>query len=416
MSYSKRKEILFSVVFLTLSLLVFSTSYIKISNVKNNDLNLVSNLIEKKKVPINDNSITNTVFNNDTIIRSGSTMHIEGTYLYLIENYFDLEIYDISNLEEPVLLSSYNHLELRYDNKMIIQNNYIYISSSWGYFYVLNRTNPLAITEVAKLIITEDVINFAINNWSLNLITETKYQIYDFENFTTPTLVGEYTNLDAYFGDLTIKGNYSYILDGKNGFEIINKSNKSDIYLAYQSTLNETNIYSALYINDTSLFIIDGTDDLLYIYDITLPLIPSLIATSDIIADIYGLSNKGSLLFLITWYGFEIYDISDLPTVFQLSSYDSNYHVSVQTLIYYNNHIIFHNDFIGELQERFPIHIVNINTPNNPVHIYPTGNKYGLPDWLFPLLITGGVLIIVGPLIVLLIIVIIRKKNPQYQT
>ncbi|MHA1124709.1 MAG: hypothetical protein ACTSO7_03305 [Candidatus Heimdallarchaeota archaeon] len=410
MSYSDRKKILFSVILISIIFLVFSTSFTKISNVKNNDLKMSSNLNKESQVSKNDNSITYTAIDNDTIIRSGNTMHIEGTYLYLIENYYDLEVYDISDLAEPVLLSSYENLDLDYDSKMIIQNNLIYIYGEYGTFYILDCSNPLAITEVVEYTSLPYMTNFAINNWSLNLITDTEYQIYDFQNFATPTLIGDYSNTSAVYTDFTIKGNYTYLLDSTRGFEIVDASNNSDLLFAYKSTLNETHMFSTFYINETSLFIFDDTDDILYIFDISLPLIPSLITSSEIYDNIDWIYIKGTLLFSLLDTYLAIADVSELTTPQHLSYYDSEYYVFFLTIVYYNQHIILHNDYIAELQERFPIHIVNINDPSHPVHIYPTDNPYGFPDWLVPALIAGGVLIVVGPLVIVLIIILTKKK------
>jgi len=410
MSNHERNKTLFIFFLITTLLLVLSPSFfVSLDTNDNYTESPKQKTIETEQEIVLDELIVKTADEDDSIIRSGSTMHIEGSLLYLIEKWHDLEVYDISALEEPLLLATYSALELGYESKMIIQDNYIYISGGYGDFYVLDCTNPLAITEKANFTNLLDMENFAINNWSLNIITE--YQIYDFENFATPTLVGDYNDTAAGFSDFTIKGNNTYILDKNKGFLILNLTTPNNIQLLCKRTLIEGHYYSPLYINGTRLFIFDIIDEELYIFDITIPFLASIITICDIFPDVDRILIEGSIIFLVNHNGFDIIDGSELPTLQLLSSYDSDYFVSFETIRLHNDHIILHNSYIAELQERFPIHIVNINDLHNPIHLYPTGNPYGFPEWIVPVVIAVAVTVVVGPLIIIVIIVSVKNRK-----
>ncbi|MHA1187283.1 MAG: hypothetical protein ACTSSK_10495 [Candidatus Heimdallarchaeota archaeon] len=413
MRYIDRRKRLFIFVLFTMTLVVFATSSVKKINAIENNIDLISELNKTEHEAIIVESIGKDAQIDDSVIRCGSTMQIAGSYLYLIEDSFELEVYDISELDEPIKITTYSNLDIGYISKMIVQDNLIYIYDANWDFYILNCTNPLAITEIAKYSNLLGVRNFAINNWSLNIMTDRAYQIYDFENFTQPTLIGEFSNSSAIYRDFSISGNYTYLLDRSIGFSIIDTSNESDLIAVYNSTLGERHRFDCLYVNNTNLFIFDSTDDILHIYDITIPYTPNLITSSEIYVNVDSLFIVGSLLFLIVYDGFHIANISELPTIDSLSSYQSEYNIEFKTILFQNNHIILHNILISVLEERFPIHIVNIIDPNNPVHIYPSEKPKDIQKWLKPVIITAAVLVVIGPLVTILIIIVrIKKQDP----
>lgn len=412
MSSSERKKIFFAIFFITLTLAVFSTTFLKTLSTNDNYQNTAAKLTKTEIDSVVEKTVEKSTVDENTIIRSGKAMQLDGSYLYLIDYYFNLEVYDISNLEEPVKIATYDDLELDSYSSIVVQDDYIYLRGDYSTFYILNCSNPLAITEIAKYYFLDEIEKFAIKNNSLHIIHGNYYQIYDITTFISPALVGEYFNSSSLFIDLTIKGNYTYLLDFRRGYSVIETSNASNPTLAYKNTIDEANYFVYLYINDTLLFINDNTNHLIYIYDISNPLSHSLITSLDLYSKGIRILVDGSLLFLTFSNGFHIADLSELPTVQHLGSYDSKFEVRYMSLFFRNNHLILHNDKDPEYQGRFPIVIVNIVDPSKPKQVYPSD---GIPTWLIPVIITLVVLIIGGPLAVIFIINRLRKRKHTLQ-
>jgi len=358
-----------------------------------------------------------TISLNNEITRGGSTIFANGSLVYLLDDYYGFEIYDVSIKDEPEVVGSFNYShDLTWDyNNLIVQGNYVYFfSQDINRITVLDCSN---ITDVKlKVYYTLPAGSYkkiTVLGWNILTITSTEFSIYNFTNFAPILLKDKYTNASSSYSDLTIQGNYSYILDSDYGLAIFNITDSTNILKVNDLVLNETGAFSDFYVTEDYVYIFEEHVGL-HIYDFSDPLDPSFVTKFEItgytIADILV---EGNNAFLVHWNSFYILNVSNLLDIQPVGTYTSEYIAVFESISVDSNFAYLTSIQSGELQGRRPLYIVDITNLEAPVHVYPGDPYKFFSDLARLLLITAGVLLGVPVLFLAIFIPVFltRKKK-----
>jgi hypothetical protein len=391
----------FSSFFVILILLIVPISYSRIIHIYS----------IPQKNPINPPNIT-----------SGVSIYVNETLVYIVEDYHGLDIINISNRNEPEFVGKYEfpwgfHADF---GNLIVQGDFVFFYS-WD-------TNTITIVDCSDLTnivmkenytLTGDRINnFVVKDWKIFAITNTKYTIYDFTNFSPLSTVGSYSNVSSHFADLIIKENHSYVLEAGKGFSILNITDYSNIQKTGEVILNESSSFPAFQDRfDDRIFIYEKYKGI-HVYNTTNPLNPQNMTKYDLISDYFGgLHIRGDYAYIVTDYrSFNILDISSLPDIQLVGNYSSEYSCWFEAITADNNYVYLLSTQSGELQGRRPLYIANVTNPELPVHLFP-GDPYKiLDDLLKILLITIGIIIAGSALIIIVILTVhFKRTKPPIQ-
>jgi len=376
-------------------------------------IGLVSNT---QSVQMNSN-FGKTISLNNAIARGGSTIFANGSLVYLIEDYYGFEIYNVSIKDEPEVVGSFNYShDLTWDySDMIVQNDFVYFFSQ-----DINRITILDCSDVSNIIIKTTYTlpdafytKIAVRDWNILTLTSTNFSIYNFTNYSPISLLNSYTNTSSSFIDLTIQGNYSYILDSNYGLAIFNITDSANILKVNDLKINETGAFSDFYVTDDYVYIFEEHVGL-HIYDFSDPLIPSFVTKFEItgytIADILV---EGNNAFLVHWNSFYILNVSNLLDIQLIGTYTTEYIAVFGSISVDGNFAYLTSTQSGELQGRRPLYIVDITNPESPVHVYP-GDPFQFLSDIVKLffIIVGSVLgVIIIILAIVIPIIVTRKKK-----
>lgn len=361
-----------------------------------------------------------TISLNSEIARGGSTIFANGSLVYLIEDNYGFEIYNVSIKDEPEVVDSFNYshdLTWEYSN-MIVQNYYVYfLSQDINRITILDCSNISDITTKAVYTLPAGYYTkFAVLDWNIFTITSTEFSIYNFTDFSPISLLDQYTNTSASFSDLTIDGNYTYILDTNYGLTIFNITNSTNILKANDLVLAGSDFYTDFYVTEEYVYIYENGRGL-HIYDISNPLAPVNVAKYEFFGyAIKDLLIKGDYAFILHSDYFDILNVSNLLDIQLVGTYTTEYIAMFDSISVDGNFAYLTSTQSGELQGRRPLYIVDITDLESPVHVYP-GDPYKiLSDLARLLLIIAGV--VSGILVLFLAIFIpifltIKKKQKQ---
>jgi len=363
-----------------------------------------------------DNFFENSIYREDDITRTGSTIFVNDDLLTLIEDWYGTEIYNISYVNEPILAKNYSAPDIDYYSTMIVQNNYLYIYTGQTIF-VFDYTNPLSLVEETRYTGLRDLSNFAINGWYLYTLSEDNFAIYNFENFSTLEQQDSYFNDTYDYHDFNIKGNYSYVLTEYKGFVILDISNKTNIQYSGEILLNDGVYKSTIYIKNDNLFLFDSQYNL-SIFNISDPLNITIMTTYVLLyRSISDIIIRDNTLFLLDYNALLILDISDFEQIQVISNYSApEFSTSFSSFMIQDNYAYIHNTYYGHFVSRKPLFIVNITDLESPHHVFPH-DEFNFWDWLdalskalLTLVILGFTLPILG-VITILIVFFVRKRR-----
>ncbi len=352
---------------------------------------------------------------NNEITRGGSTIFANGSYVYLLEQYTGFEIYDVSIKDQPIVVDSFKYstdLTGDYSN-MIVQNDYIYFfSQDINRFTILDCSNVTDVKLKGNFTLPAGHYQeFAVLGWNLYAITGTEFSIFNFTGYSDISLLDSYTNASASFSDITIKGNYSYILDSGYGLAIFNVTDSTDIQKANELVIDDSSTFRGFFVTDDYLYIQEGYTTL-HIYNITDHLAITYITNHTVASNHFNdLLIEGNYVFALFFDSFDIIDISNLADIQTIGNYQCEYVAIFEDISVDGNYAYMTSTQSGELQGRRPLYIVDITNLESPVHIYPE-KPYRMLNLFF--IIVGSILVTVFLISVIAItIVLTRKKNVQ---
>lgn len=425
MKFTKRRTIRTRILFsLSVFLLMSSILFLTFSSKEILARKLVidnSKIVEDNNAIIefpSNNFFENSIYREDNITRTGSTIFVNDDLLILIENWYGREIYNISDVNEPELAKNYSTPDTDYESTMIVQDNYLYIYI-WHSIYVFDYTNPLSIVQVGRYTGLGDLSNFAINGWYLYTLSEDNFTIYNFENFSTLELQDSYFNGTHDYYDFNIKGNYSYVLTEYEGFVILDISNKTNIQYSGEILLNSGVYKSTIYIKNDNLFLFNSYPQYnLCIFNLSDPLNITIMSTYLLqYRSIIDIIIRDNTMFMLDYDFLLILDISDFEQIQVIGNYSApEFSTSFRSFMIQDNYAYIHNTYEGHFVSRKPLFIVNITDLNSPIHVFPH-DELDFWDWLDALskallavVILGFTLPILG-VITILIVFFVRKKK-----
>ncbi|MCK5298875.1 MAG: hypothetical protein KAJ76_08210 [Candidatus Heimdallarchaeota archaeon] len=370
-----------------------------------------------QSVQMNSNFGKTTSLNSD-IARGGSTIVVNGSFAYLLGDYVGLEIYDVSNKDEIEAVGSFSYAyELTMDySDLIVHNGYFYFFSQ-----EINRVTILDCSDVSNIVVRANYTlpdayytKIAVLDWNILTLTSTEFSIYNFTDFSPVSLIDSYTNASASFSDLTVQGNYSFILDSNYGLTIFNITDSSNILKGYDLVLNETSNYTDYYVEDDYAYIYEDGKGL-HIYNISNPIAPTNVTKYDFYGHtIHDFLIKNNNAFVLYSGYFDILNVSNLLDIQLIGSYHTEYIAVFESICVDGNFAYLRNTQSGELQGTRPLYVVDITNLESPVHVYPGDPFQFLSDLarLF-LIITGALLGSAVLVIVIVIPIILTRKKKQ---
>lgn len=163
----------------------------------------------------------------------------------------------------------------------VISGNYFYVGTNPGYIYVINITNPAAIS-AETLTFRVDSSNIGGIFVSGNKLYATglntgKFYVISVSNPVSPTLLST-TTVSGNAVGLAVSNSFAYIADYDNE-QIVSYNVSNGVVLAGTCSLTSNPGYVGLHPNGNTLYVTSYGSNILWIVDIMTPGSPSLVAT-----------------------------------------------------------------------------------------------------------------------------------------
>lgn len=335
----------------------------------------------------------------DSNIGNPNSIVVENNLAYLTCGSGGLHIYDVSNLENPIFISSYES-GVEYNDLEII-NDLAYICCV-NQLLILNISNPEDIIYVGHLAfygVNGQAIEVAGNYAYLGLMFGS-FLIVDISNPATPVAIEYYSGVDTIFLNVRVFGNYAFLCYLESGLEIVNITDPyNPIFVAHFMptdtihdfimigeygyltgvsygvyTVNLTDIINPEFVSDQHIFAYYPTalyheGDRLYVVDqsivrlinITNITAPKELSNFNCVDTTECLFANNSILFTCGYgLGLTIYDASVYYDVSLLTTLSSG--GDALDICLMGNYVLLANDWDG-------MAIIDISTPEAPVEI-----------------------------------------------
>ncbi len=188
-------------------------------------------------------------------------------YLYAVDD-SSINVFDISNLEAP---SDLDDVYVNFGIETIFnRGHYLFLGSTSGlYIYDITSADaPKYVSEFSHatacdpVVVDEDYAYVTLRGGNLCGALESRLEIIDISNITTPALIKTYA-MDNPYG-LGIKDDLLFICDGTSGLKVYNKENVGDLKLL--KTYADVTAYDVIPLENRMLMIGGNT---LYQYHYT---------------------------------------------------------------------------------------------------------------------------------------------------
>lgn len=168
------------------------------------------------------------------------TIFPKENYLY-IGAQSGMHIFDVSNPDNPVKLSTYEHITNC--DPVVVNGNFAYVSLRAG---------------------------CGFNNTNL-------FEVIDITDPVNPKQLGQYSDLESPYG-LGVTGNYIYLCEGQHGLKILNVEDPANVFLEKEM---EIDAYDVIVI-DQGRLLLTGANGI-YQFDISDPVAPRLLSEIPVI-------------------------------------------------------------------------------------------------------------------------------------
>lgn len=235
-----------------------------------------------------------------------------------------LTVLDIEKPEQPLWLGS--HQKLGYTIKVSAEARRVAVLNDAGIIYLIDASNPLEPTTLSSYRSNDRLLDIALHDELLFVLTPNEIQVMDF-SATTPQISNE--GLD--FGQgvnlggerrVYIENNLAYVADWFSGIHIYDLSQPRQPELL--SSFHTPGSPKGIVVRDGIAFVADD-DHGLQILDVSNPLEPKLISTLLTKGLAYTPRLVGDLLYLASHRGgFQIIDVSDVSSPQLVGEYDTD--------------------------------------------------------------------------------------------
>ena len=335
---------------------------------------------------------------------------LSGDFAFCTYYYGSLEIFDVSDLNNPLPASSFA-IEDRYShNAIFLDGDYAYLASYYGGVYLIDITDPYNPQEESRydrfmhcqdIYAKDDILYIAGSYEGLHQINKSNpYELIKLDTF----LLGN--DIDGRTMEIFVEGDYIYIAEGYNDMQILNISDPSNPIKAGNYSIYSGEIISIFVENNyaylldwfsTGLTVVDVTNpsnpikignysDLtycfdiyvtetvpfhryayiasttgVYIIDITSPGNPTLMSRFNNDTRTLNIQVIDDFAFLACDEGLKIYNIADVNNPFLVSSFQDSYCTNL-------NDVKIRGDFAYVVHSQ-GLDVLNITDISNPVRI-----------------------------------------------
>ena len=244
---------------------------------------------------------------------------VSGSYAYVADRDFGLQIIDVSNKANPTRVGWYDTRGLSYD--VVVLGNFAYVADSFrGGLQIIdvsNKANPVLVRSITL----GNANGVAVSgNYSYVAAYDTGLQIVDISNKANPTLVGSY-NTPGLARGVAVSDNYAYVADQSAGLQIIDVSNKANPTRV--GWCDTPGLAYGVAISGNYAYVTDDFSGLqiINVSNKANPLIVSRASTPDLAR---GVTISGNYTYVASYgSGLQIIDMSDVTNPVRVGFYDT---------------------------------------------------------------------------------------------
>ncbi len=242
---------------------------------------------------------------------------VAGNIAYLSEYYYGLEVLDITNPQNPILLSSYPC----HPYSVTVNGGIAYVPDNTMGLLVLDVSNPQSLSRLGS---------YSTPNWASHVAVSGDYayvanrlfglQVIDVSNPQNPTLLGTYDPPDyTCVVSVTVVGGVSYLANNWSGFKIVDVTNPQNPFqIGSYSTPGDPGLVNYLAIQNSIAYV--AHDYGLFIIDVSNPQSPSQLGFSNTLGSVLYVTVTGNLAY-VAGPELGIFDVTDPQNPILLGSY-----------------------------------------------------------------------------------------------
>ena len=247
-------------------------------------------------------------------------VYVSGSYAYIADSYYGMQIIDISNQTNPTITGSYY---LQEAVNIFVLGIYAYIADEDQDLPIINISDPSNPTLEGSYNSLPDFARDVFVSGSYAYVADDSYgglQIINISNPANPSFAGSYTELGRCQGVYVI-GNYAYMACGSSGLQVINVSNPANPTFA--GSYNTPGTAHNVYVAGSYAYVADWGGGL-QIIDISNPASPTLAGTYNTPGDALGVSVSGSYAYVADKAsGLQIINVSNPASPTLIGTYDT---------------------------------------------------------------------------------------------
>ncbi|MBD3351210.1 MAG: hypothetical protein GF364_06965 [Candidatus Lokiarchaeota archaeon] len=205
-------------------------------------------------------------------------LELVGNFLYVAERETGLQIFDISNPNSPQNVSI---CEFGTDLRFIeVSGDYAYLSDfNYDKIQIINISDPFHPVDLQPTNLPARYFDLCIDGDYIYILKSSSLMCYSIRESIEPNYVNS-VDVSSEINDLCIEGQIAYFVEGDQGFNILNITNKSNPQMVGE--LNTIENATSLEINGDYVYITNATSGLqiLNITDLTAPRVIGVYDTS----------------------------------------------------------------------------------------------------------------------------------------
>ncbi len=255
---------------------------------------------------------------------------LDAGLLYLAKDNYGLQVLDVTNAANPLVKSSLpNDAPVLWPFRLALQEPYAYLADGDGGFKIFDISNPLAPALLSRFKVGHDAQGLAVSETS----SAGQYAYIGFSNeglsvvdITDPRQPQEVAFLpltEKRILDIVIEGNYAYLAGETTGLRVVKIAPLSELGVVQEFPLPSTRkvevVKSALQGGRVYASATDG----LHIYEVRDLAAPNLVERGlAAVSQAMGFVTRGNLVYLASFNGFSILDVSVISAPVRVGFYD----------------------------------------------------------------------------------------------
>jgi hypothetical protein len=279
-------------------------------------------------------------------------LYISGRYAYVADGSAGFTVIDISNPDSPIIIGSVDTPDSAVD--VYVSGNYAYVADYFSGLQVIDistLSNPVIVGSVA----TPDRAVGVYVSGNYAYVADGNLHVIDISTPSSPKIIGSVIKTGGMI-DLDISGNYAYVANFL-GLDVIDISTPSSPKIIGSVEIPDHDADNVS-VSGNYAYVLTGAGDL-YVIDISTPSSPTVIRSSHVPSSLDAYFSGGYLY--VSGAGLGVIDISTLSNPAIIGSIDtgSGWDVYVSGIYAY---------VTGALGLQVSgLQVIDISTPSNPV-------------------------------------------------